>query len=119
MCHLTTSRPIDSVEMLHSYDGMDNIRGQKALTIDCEMIGGDSSQDLCTRVCVVDEDEKLIFHSYVLPQNPVTDYGYLLATNISICSVRYEITGITEENLRDAMPLYEVREKIQQILEFF
>lgn len=103
MCHLTTPRPFDAVEMLHSYDEMDNIRGQEALAIDCEMVGGDWSEDHCARVCLVDEDEKLIFHTYVLPQNPVTDY-------------RYEITGITEENLRDAMPLYEVQERILQIL---
>lgn len=29
---------------------------------------------------------------------------------------RYEVTGITEEHLRDAMPLKEVQDKILQIL---
>lgn len=43
------------------------------------------------------------FHTYVLPQILVTEY-------------RYEITGIKEENLQDAMPLEEAWEKIQQIL---
>ncbi|WMV47136.1 hypothetical protein MTR67_040521 [Solanum verrucosum] len=52
---------------------------------------------------LVDKDEKIIFHTYVLPQTPVVDY-------------RYEITGITEETLQDTMPLNEVRERIQQIL---
>ncbi|MCD7462544.1 hypothetical protein HAX54_048729 [Datura stramonium] len=103
MCHLTTPPSIDSAEMLYSEPEMDNIRGQEVVAIDCEMVGGDWSQDLCARLCLVDKDEKLIFHTYVLPQNPVTDY-------------RYEITGITEENLRDAMPLEEVRERIMQIL---
>lgn len=111
MCHLTTPRHIDSVEMLYSEDevdisnGISSIRSREAIAIDCEMVGGvsDCSLDLCARVCLVDEDEKLIFHTYVLPQIPVTDY-------------RYEITGITEENLRDAMPLNEVRERILQIL---
>lgn len=104
MCHLTTPRTIDTVEMLCSEDEMD-VRSQKAVAIDCEMVGGgsDCSLDLCARVCLVDEDEKLIFHTYVLPQISVTNY-------------RYEITGITEENLRDAMPLKEVRERILQIL---
>lgn len=36
-------------------------------------------------------------------------------TSSTLC-VRYEITGITEENLRDAMPLNEVRQRILQIL---
>ncbi|KAL6978489.1 hypothetical protein U1Q18_020157 [Sarracenia purpurea var. burkii] len=77
----------------------------KAVAIDCEMVGGgsDCSHDLCARVCVIDEDENLIFHSYVQPQIPVSDY-------------RYEVTGITEEHLRDAMPLKEVQETLQQIL---
>ncbi|XP_055813315.1 uncharacterized protein LOC129882853 isoform X2 [Solanum dulcamara] len=111
MCHLTTPRPIDTVEMLYSEDEMaisnriSCIRSREAVAIDCEMVGGgsDCSLDLCARVCLVDEDEKLIFHAYVLPQILVTDY-------------RYEITGITEENLRDAMPLNEVRGRILQIL---
>ncbi|PHT38299.1 hypothetical protein CQW23_21872 [Capsicum baccatum] len=109
MCHLTTPRPIDTVELyseseMESYE-ISNIRSREAVAIDCEIVGGgsDCSLDLCARVCLVNEDEKLIFHTYVLPQIPVTNY-------------RYEITGITEENLRDAMPLKEVRQIIQQIL---
>lgn len=111
MCHLTTPQHIDTVEMLYSEDqvrmsdGISSIRSREAVSMDCEMVGGgsDCSLDLCARVCLVDEDEKLIFHTYVLPQLPVTDY-------------RYEITGITEENLRDVMPLNEARERILQIL---
>ncbi|XP_019265585.1 PREDICTED: RNA exonuclease 4 isoform X1 [Nicotiana attenuata] len=111
MCHLTTPRPIDTVEMLNSeYEvdissGNGSIRSQEAVAIDCEMVGcgSDGSLDYCARVCLVDEEERLIFHTYVQPQLPVTDY-------------RYEITGITEENLRDAMPLNEVRQRILQIL---
>ncbi|KAL3359064.1 hypothetical protein AABB24_015899 [Solanum stoloniferum] len=91
------------MEMHHSEDDMDNIRGQEVVAIDCEMVEGDLSQELCARVCLVDKDEKIIFHTYVLPQTPVVDY-------------RYEITGITEETLQDTMPLNEVRERIQQIL---
>ncbi|KAL2332293.1 hypothetical protein Fmac_019874 [Flemingia macrophylla] len=76
-----------------------------AVAIDCEMVGGgsDGSLELCARVCLVDEDENLIFHAYVKPKIPVTNY-------------RYDITGLTEEHLRDAMPLKEVRDKIWQIL---
>lgn len=49
-----------------------------AVGMDCEMVGGgsDGSLELCARVCLVDEDENLIFHSYVQPQIPVTNYRY-------------------------------------------
>ncbi|KAK4731889.1 hypothetical protein R3W88_024877 [Solanum pinnatisectum] len=102
-CRLTTPQPIEKVEMHRSADEMINIRGQEVVTIDCVMVGGGWSQELCARVCLVDEDEKIIFQTYVLPPTPVADY-------------RYEITGITEENLQNAMPLEEVRERIRQIL---
>lgn len=48
------------------------------VAIDCEMVGGgsDGSLELCARVCLVDEDENLIFHTYVKPQLPVTNYRY-------------------------------------------
>ncbi|KAH0633692.1 hypothetical protein KY289_036653 [Solanum tuberosum] len=75
MCHLTTPQPIESMEMHHSEDDMDNIRGQEVVAIDCEMVEGDLSQELCARVCLVDEDGKIIFHTYVLPQTPVVDYS--------------------------------------------
>ncbi|EEF37657.1 exonuclease, putative [Ricinus communis] len=84
----------------------DNIGGDvKAIAIDCEMVGGgsDGTLNLCARVCLVDEDENIIFHAYVQPQIPITDY-------------RYEVTGLTEEHLRDAMPLKEVQNKILEIL---
>ncbi|KAF3436335.1 hypothetical protein FNV43_RR23427 [Rhamnella rubrinervis] len=81
------------------------VRGPEAIAIDCEMVGGgsDGTLDLCARVCVIDEDENLIFHTYVQPQIPVTNY-------------RYDITGITEEHLRGAMPIKDVQDKILQIL---
>ncbi|XP_027342743.1 RNA exonuclease 4-like isoform X2 [Abrus precatorius] len=89
-------------------DSSDENRGggrPGAVAMDCEMVGGgsDGSLELCARVCLVDEDENLIFHTYVQPQIPVTNY-------------RYDITGLTEVHLRDAMPLKEVREKVLQIL---
>ncbi|KAH7862360.1 hypothetical protein Vadar_003711 [Vaccinium darrowii] len=81
-------------------------RSPKAVALDCEMVGGESNGmpiDLCARVCLIDEDENLIFHTYVRPEVPVTNY-------------RYEITGITEHHLRDALPLEEVSERLLQIL---
>lgn len=80
-------------------------RGYEAIALICEMVGGGSngSLDLCARVCLVDEYEKMLFHTYVLPQIPVTDY-------------RFEVTGIKEEHLKGAMPLKEVPDQILQIL---
>lgn len=75
-----------------------------AIALDCEMVGGGSDGLLepCARVCLVDEDEKLIFHTYVHPQIPVTNYRF--------------ITGLTEKHLRGGMPLKQVQEKVLQIL---
>ncbi|KAK6260127.1 hypothetical protein SCA6_014601 [Theobroma cacao] len=86
-------------------DERHNGKGHGAIAMDCEMVGGgsDGSIDLCARVCLVDEDENLIFHTYVQPQIPVSNY-------------RYEVTGVTEDHLRDAMPLNEVQDKILKIL---
>ncbi|KAM6558599.1 hypothetical protein CsatA_027838 [Cannabis sativa] len=79
--------------------------GSKAVALDCEMVGGgdDGTLDVCARVCLIDEDENLLFHAYVHPLISVTNY-------------RYEVTGLTEEHLSNAMPLKEVQEKISQIL---
>ncbi|KAL6010978.1 hypothetical protein ACLOJK_001422, partial [Asimina triloba] len=77
----------------------------QALALACKVVGGgnDGSLDLCGRVCLMDEDEKIIFQTYVKPNLPVTNY-------------RYETTGIRPEYLRDAMPLKQVGRKIQDIL---
>lgn len=63
-----------------AFDGENLIeRGPEAIAMDCEMVGGgsDGSLDLCARVCLIDEDEKLLFHAYVEPPIPVTNYRYL------------------------------------------
>ncbi|XP_042516100.1 RNA exonuclease 4-like [Macadamia integrifolia] len=80
-------------------------KGPEAIAIDCEMVGGgsDGSLDICARVCLIDEGENVVLHTYVTPQIPISDY-------------RYEITGITEAHLLDAMPLKQVQEKILDIL---
>ena len=47
-----------------------------AISLGCEMVGGghDGSLDLCAKLCLVDEEEKLLFYTYVKPQLPVTSY---------------------------------------------
>ncbi|CAA0828510.1 Exonuclease family protein [Striga hermonthica] len=83
---------------------IDNSRG-KVISLACKKVGGgtDGSLDLCARVCLIDEHEKIIFQAYIKPPLPVTNY-------------RYETTGIRPEFLRDAMPLRQVARKIQDYL---
>ncbi|XP_004306343.1 PREDICTED: apoptosis-enhancing nuclease isoform X1 [Fragaria vesca subsp. vesca] len=82
-------------------------RGSSGQTVAlaCKMVGGgsDGSLDLCARVCLTDEYDNIIFHTYVKPPMPVTNY-------------RYETTGIRPEYLRDAMPQRQVQRKIQDFL---
>ncbi|KAL2942589.1 RNA exonuclease 4 [Bienertia sinuspersici] len=77
----------------------------EAVAMDCEMVGGgsDGTLNLCGRVCLIDENEDILFHAYVQPQIPITDY-------------RSDVTGLSEEHLKDALPLKEVQEKILEIL---
>ncbi|KAI3893888.1 hypothetical protein MKX03_025220 [Papaver bracteatum] len=117
LCCLRPAPSIDLVEIpsieLDSYEVETSSLGEgwhcsrlpEAVALDCEMVGGgsDGTLDLCARVCLIDENENVVFHTYVVPELSVTDY-------------RYEITGIKEEHLRDAMPLKEVKEIIEKIL---
>lgn len=50
--------------------------GLQVVALACKMVGGgnDGSLDLCGRVCLVDEDENIIFQTYVKPKIPVTNY---------------------------------------------
>lgn len=79
--------------------------GARVVGLACKMVGGgsDGSLDLCARVCLIDERENIIFHSYVRPPIPVTNY-------------RYETTGVRQEHLRDALPMKLVQRKIQDFL---
>ncbi|CAI9111048.1 OLC1v1011182C1 [Oldenlandia corymbosa var. corymbosa] len=89
---------------MHDEMRIDNTRA-KVVAMSCKMVGGgsDGTLDLCARVCLIDESERIIFQTYVKPQLPVTNY-------------RYETTGIRPEYLRDAMPLKQVQRKIQDYL---
>ncbi|GAV67956.1 RNase_T domain-containing protein, partial [Cephalotus follicularis] len=93
---------------LRFYDDLkiDNgISARQVVALACKMVGGgsDGSLDVCARVCLIDENENTIFHTYIKPTIPVTNY-------------RYESTGIRPEFLRDAMPLRQVQNKIQEFL---
>ena len=47
-----------------------------AVSLGFEMVGGgqDGSLDLCAKLCLADEEEKLLFYTYVKPELPVTNY---------------------------------------------
>lgn len=66
------------------------VRRPEAIAIDCEMVGGgsDGTLDLCARVCLIDEDENLIFHTYVRPEIPITNYRYFLCLMLASISLK-------------------------------
>ncbi|XP_078174245.1 RNA exonuclease 4-like [Carex rostrata] len=88
-----------------SYIDNGQMSGSRVVALGCKMVGGgsDGSLNLCARVCLVGEDENIIFHAYVKPQLPVTNY-------------RYESTGMRLEHLRDAVPIKQAQRRIQDIL---
>ncbi|KAL5705805.1 hypothetical protein ACHQM5_024052 [Ranunculus cassubicifolius] len=77
----------------------------QVISLSCKMVAGgyDGKLDLCARVCLIDEDENIILHTYVKPLLPVTNY-------------RYERTGIRSSYLKDAMPMRLVQRELQQYL---
>ncbi|ESQ39455.1 hypothetical protein EUTSA_v10001532mg [Eutrema salsugineum] len=110
-CHLSAPLPLgpasqgNEVNASRTHGVNTRLKVKKAVAIDCEMVGGgdDGSIDLCASVCMVDEDEKVILSTHVQPQLPVTDY-------------RHEVTGLTQDDLKDGMPLEVVREKVLAVL---
>ncbi|MCL7037223.1 hypothetical protein MKW94_027862, partial [Papaver nudicaule] len=59
---------IDSFEVETSSldEGCDSNRLPEAIALDCEMVGGgsDGTLNLCARVCLIDENENVVFHAY-------------------------------------------------------
>lgn len=57
-------------------DEMNNNGRGRVVAIACKMVGGgsDGSLDLCGRLCLIDEYERIIFHTYVKPNLQVTNY---------------------------------------------
>ncbi|RCV24280.1 hypothetical protein SEVIR_5G071000v4 [Setaria viridis] len=80
----------------------------RALALGCKMVGAgsDGSLDVVARVCVVDEQENIVYEAFVKPLIPVTHY-------------RYETTGIRPENLRDgggAVTVKAAQRRVQDLL---
>ncbi|KAG2596213.1 RNA exonuclease 4-like isoform X1 [Panicum virgatum] len=80
--------------------------GGRALALGCKMVGAgsDGSLDVVARVCVVDEQETIVFETFVKPLIPVTHY-------------RYETTGIRPEHLlRDGVTVKSAQRRVQELL---
>jgi DNA polymerase III epsilon subunit-like protein len=76
------------------------------IAIDCEMVGvGPKKQSALAEVSLVDINGKEIYHSYVKPDQYVTDY-------------RTFVSGITPQILKEkGQSLYKVRQKVKDLLE--
>nr|GMD20025.1 RNA exonuclease 4 isoform X1 [Ipomoea batatas] len=66
----------DNLAVIPVNDGNGSGHGREAVALGCAIIGGgsDGSLDLCARVCLIDEDENIVFHTYVVPHISLTDY---------------------------------------------
>ncbi|XP_038990439.1 apoptosis-enhancing nuclease-like [Phoenix dactylifera] len=110
-CQLSRAAPNINISLSRlslqssSSDHDARLQGPRVVALGCKLVGGgsDGSLDLCARVCLIGEHENVIFHTYVRPQIPVTNY-------------RYETTGIRPEHLRDAMPLKQAQRRVQDLL---
>jgi hypothetical protein len=80
--------------------------GGGALALGCKMVGAgsDGSLNVCARVCVINEQEFVLFEAFVGPLIPVTHY-------------RYKTTGIRPEHLRDGVSTVKsVRRRVEELL---
>lgn len=78
--NLQGNAQMSRLNILSMTENMNNggrrLRGPQVVAMGCKMVGGgsDGSLDLCARVCLIDEDERIIFQTFVKPQIPVTNY---------------------------------------------
>ncbi|XP_037470253.1 RNA exonuclease 4-like, partial [Triticum dicoccoides] len=79
--------------------------GGGAVALGCKMVGSgsDGTLDVCAHVCVVDEQEVILYESFMKPLIPVTHY-------------RYETTRIRPEHLRDAPTVKQAMRRVHDIL---
>lgn len=106
-CQLSRVPSIASRMSRMSIQQQEQHGGGGVVALGCKMVGGgsDGTLDVCARVCVIDEQERILFETFVKPQIPVTHY-------------RYETTGIRPEHLRDGgvMTVKRAQERVQELL---
>jgi len=83
---------------------IDNNSEVKCVAIDCEMVGvGPMKESALARVSLVDERGTCLLDKFTKPLAPVTDY-------------RTDVSGIREENLRDAQDFKSVVAEVAALL---
>jgi RNA exonuclease 4 len=87
----------------HSYKKPVMPAKQQYLAMDCEMVGTVSGESVAARVVLVDWKGRSVFDSYMKPTEAVSDY-------------RTFVSGITEENLKDAPAFADIAQEVQELL---
>ncbi|XP_062208792.1 uncharacterized protein LOC133910306 [Phragmites australis] len=102
-CQLSRTPSVSRLSLEHQQPQPQG--GGRALALGCKMVGAgsDGTLDVCARVCVIDEQERVLFDTFVKPLIPVTHY-------------RYETTGIRPEHLRDGMTVKQAQRRVQDLL---
>ncbi|KAL4138416.1 hypothetical protein PRIC2_001922 [Phytophthora ramorum] len=74
-----------------------------AIDVECVATGSGTNDRDVARIAVVDEDEEVVFDQYVKPTKPIVSY-------------LTQLTGITEDNLKEAPGLDEALVRLKAIL---
>lgn len=76
---------------------------QQYLAMDCEMVGTVTGESVAARVVLIDWKGRAVYDSYMKPTQAVSDY-------------RTFVSGITEENLKDAPAFAEIVQQVEELL---
>jgi DNA polymerase III epsilon subunit-like protein len=93
-----------SGSFLHSYKKPDLPQKGQYIAMDCEMVGTISGESVAARVVLIDWRGRVVLDSYMKPEAKVADY-------------RTFVSGITEENLKDAPSFADIVKKVQELLQ--
>ncbi|MES1904671.1 MAG: REX4, RNA exonuclease 4, partial [Paramarteilia canceri] len=81
-------------------------RRSKGIAIDCEMVGSGTKgrNSMLARVSIVDEDDKILYDSFVRPTETITDY-------------RTRYSGVKPSSMDRAKSFSRVQKKVATIIE--
>jgi RNA exonuclease 4 len=88
---------------LHSYKKPDLPQKGQYIAMDCEMVGTVSGESIAARVVLIDWRGRVVLDSYMRPEVEITDY-------------RTFVSGITEENLKNAPSFVDVVGRVKEFL---
>ena len=89
---------------LHSYKKPDLPQKGQYIAMDCEMVGTVTGESVAARVVLIDWRGRVVLDTYMKPEVEVADY-------------RTFVSGITEENLREAPHFNEVINQVKELLQ--